>query len=298
MFFRHNGKHFFKLYFTINGGLLLIAAVLIYFIFKVYFEFAFSSLSTGIVHETNTMSALMENNSATIIAVAIFGVLFLIFVSLLQFAFPVIYLDLLDKNKGENFGTKEILQGLKKNAFKLVKFIIGSIFILFPILLIVLVLNIFLCFIIIGIPLFFITIPVMMSWMHLIFYHYITGKMRFFEAFSEAISDIRKQFWPIILSTMIVYVIIQIVMTILSMIPYIFGIATIFTNPRGTYTQQEGVGIFTIIMVSIMIVSILSNYILNNLVLINQGLIYYSSKELNESISSTNAIDLIGSDRE
>ncbi len=298
LFFQKNGKHFFKLYFTINGALLLIAAVLIYFVFKVYFEFMFSSLSTGIVQESNSMGAMLQNNSTTIIGVAIFGVLFLMFVSVLQFAFPVIYLGLLDKNKGENFGVKEIISSLKNNALKLFKFIIGSIFILFPILMIIVIVNVLLCFIIIGFPLFIITIPAIMAWMHLIFFHYILGEERFFSAISSAFSDLKQQFWHIILSTLVMYVIVQIVMTIISMIPYIFGVATIFTHPRGTYNQTEGLGILAIMMTAVMIVSIIVNYILNNLILVNQGLVYFSMKEQNESVSSNNSIDLIGTDRE
>ncbi len=298
MFFRHKGKHFFKLYFTINGGLLLVASTLIYFIFKVYFEFMFSSFSTGTVQQSNSMESLIEGNSATIITLAILGFFLLLFISLLQFAFPVIYLDLLDKTQGENFGVSAIFRNLKKNAFKLIKFIIGSIFILFPILAIIMTLNILLCIIIIGIPLLLITIPAMLAWVHLVFFHYITGEERFVTAISTAFYNLKQQFWQIVLSTLVVMIIIQIVLTIFTMIPYIFGVASIYTNPQGITNQEESFSILTIMMTSIMIISFIANYILNNLILINQGLIYYSLKEHNENISSNNSIDLIGTESE
>ena len=298
MFFRYNGKHFFRLYFTINGGLLLIAAVLVYFIFKIYFEFMFHSLTTGVADDSNSLGALFSNNASTIIIVALFGFLFLVFITLLQFAFPLVYLDFLDQKKGTNFGTKDITKALKSNLGKFLKFIIGTIFIFLPLISIIMFANILLCAILVGFPLLFITLPTIMAWTHQTFYHYITGKERFFKAISLATSSIKQQFWQIILSTIVVYVIIQVVMTIMAMVPYIFGLATIFTNPRGTYNQTEGIGIFTIMMVSVMVISLLANYILNNLVLINQGLIYYSLKEYNESISSTNSIDLIGTESE
>lgn len=298
LFFRKNGKHFFKLYFTINGAFLLISSVLIYFIFKIYFEFLFSSLSSGIQSESNSVVTLLENNTEIFIVIAILGVLFLVFMSLLQFTFPVVYLDLLEKKQNQNFGVREVISGLKSNTLKLIKFLLGSLFVFIPIALIVLTINIFLCFIIIGFLLFIITLPFLMSWFHLTFYHYIIGKKRFFAALIDAFSNVKQQFWNITLSTLVMYVIIQIVMTILSMIPYVFGIATLFTNPKGTYNQTEGLNIVTIIMIAVMIVSLIANYILNNLIIVNQGLIYYTLQEQNENISAKNSIDLIGSESE
>jgi hypothetical protein len=45
-----------------------------------------------------------------------------------------------------------------------------------------------------------------------------------------------------------------------------------------------------------MVVSILMSFILNNLLMVNQGLVYYSRKEIDENISSKDSIDLIGSE--
>lgn len=298
LFFRQNGKHFFKLYFIINGGFLLISSVLIYFIFKIYFEFLFSSMTSGIANETNSVITMLENNTGTLIIIAVLGILFLLFMSLIQFAFPVIYLDVLEKRQNQNFGVNDVISVLKSNTLKLFKFLLGSLFILLPISIIIMTINVLLCFIIIGFLLFLITLPFLMSWFHLTFYHYITGDKRFFIALTDAFSNVKQQFWNIIFSTLLMYIIIQIVMTILSMIPYLFGVATVFTNPQGTYSQTEGLNLITIVMISVMIVSFITNYILNNLIVINQGLIYYTLQEQNESISAKNSIDLIGSESE
>jgi hypothetical protein len=298
-FFRLHGKHFFTLYFTINGAFLLLATVLIYFIFKIYFEYIFSSISGGMVaQQNNTLGNLFANNSGTLIVVAILGILFLVFISIIQFAFPLIYLDLLDKNKGPNFSTKDVIVSLKQKAFKLIKFVIGLIFIFTPLMIIIFGLNVLLCFIIIGIPLFFITIPAVMCWMHLSFNYYIVGDERFFSALSSAYSDIREQFWPIVFSTMLMYIIIQVTNTIFTMIPYIIGILFVFTNPENQNGSQETFNLVAIIMTAVVVVSLMANYILNNLLLINEGIIYYSRKDVNENISSNNSIDLIGSESE
>ena len=298
-FFKIHGKHFFKLYFTINGAFLILATVLIYFIFKVYFEYIFSSLSGGnVAQQNNSLGNLFANNSGSLIVLAVFGILFLVLISIVQFAFPILYLDLLEKNKGMNFHTKEMIIALKQKAFKLIKFVGGFIFILFPLLIVVFGLNILLCFIIIGFPLFLITVPAVMSWMHLSFNYYIVGDERFFNALSCAYSDIRQQFWPIVLSTMLMYIIIQVTNTIITIIPYFIGILFVYTNVQNQNDTKETFSVIAIIITAVAVVSLITSYILNNLLLINEGIIYYSRKDVKENISSKNSIDLIGTESE
>lgn len=83
------------------------------------------------------------------------------------------------------------------------------------------------------------------------------------------------------------------------MIPYIFGMASMFTtlkdqanNPSDSYSY------ISIMMTIVMVISLLASYILNNLILINQGMVYYSQRDYDENISSNSSIDLIGTDSE
>ncbi len=297
-FFKITGKHYFKNYFTINGFFLLIAAVLMYFLFKVYFEFIFANINGG-VQNNSMFQDLFQNNAGTIMSVAILGMFFFYFLSLLQFAFPVLYLKLYDDKKGAHFETSDIIAELKKSAFKLLKFTIGSIFIIFPIIMIVMFINILLCVIIIGFPLFLITIPMIMSWIHLSFYHYLSSEDTFFGSISAGFGDLKQQFWPIVFSTLIIYIIIQIVNTIFTMIPYVFGMASFYTTLNDSQNATtDRLGFMSIMMTIIMIVSMIVGFILNNLILINQGTIYYSQRDYDENISEKSSIDLIGSDSE
>jgi hypothetical protein len=256
-------------------------------------------MSGGIAQQQgNSLENLYLNNSAAIIAGVIFGLLFLLFISILQFTFPVFYLDLLDKKSGTNFSSKDVINYLKKNAFKLIKFIIGSIFIIAPVMILIFGLNMLLCLIVIGFPLFLITVPAVMSWIHLSFYHYLIGEKRFFGALSEAFNDLKSQFWQIVLSTLVMYTILQIVLSVFSFIPYIYGMATFITSLEENSTEDKELSFVSILMTSIIVVTYFVNYILNNLILVNQGLVYYSVREENESISSKNSIDLIGTDSE
>ena len=181
----------------------------------------------------------------------------------------------------------------------MIKFIIGSIFIIFPITAIIVSLNVLLCFIIIGIPLLLLTLPSVLCWVHLSFYYYMNSDESFFRAIGDGFDTVKDQFFPIIGSAFVMYIIIQTVTTIFTLIPYFIGIASIFTS-RQDYNSngEDPFSTVTIILSITMVVSIIVSYILNNLLLINQGMIYYSHVENEESNYTKNAIDLIGTDSE
>ena len=296
-FFKVQGKHFFKTYFIINGVLLLVAVVLIYFLMKIYFDFIFSKISGNGNAPQNDLGTFFNANFGLMIALIIGAILFFILVTLFQFTFPVVYLDLYDSKKGADFSTKDILIGMKKRIPKILKFVIGSIFIIFPILIIVFGLLVLLCFILIGIPLLLIMMPAMMSFIHLTFYYYMNSDEGFFSALGDGFDTVKQQFWPIVGSTVVMIFIIQIVNTIFTLIPYLFGMASMFTTLKSG-SQEDAFSSISIIMSIIMVISVMVSYILNNLLLINQGMIYYSHIENSESSISNNSIDLIGTDSE
>lgn len=295
-FFKVLGKHFFKLYFVVNGGLLLIATVLIYFFTKVYFDFIISNLNgTGV--QDNFIGNYIQANFGMLVTFMIVAFVLFLIISLMQFAFPVLYLDLYDSRKGIDFAAKDILYALKKRIGKIIKFVLGSIFIIFPIVVIVMVLNFLMFFIIIGIPLIFITMPALMSWVNLSFYYYMNSDESFFSALGDGFETIKGQFWPIVLSTLVLFIIYYIVTSVFTLIPYLFGIASIFTTTKqGAVNEQFSM--VPIMVAIVMIVSTIVSYILNNLLLINQGMIYYSHIENSESSISNDSIDLIGTDSE
>lgn len=295
-FFRLQGKHFFKLYFVINGGLLLIASVFIYFFSKMYFEFL-TSVMNGNAVGPEIAGNYFNENFGVFITMIVAAILFFIVISMLQFAFPVVYLDLYDSKKGADFTVQDVLNALKKKLPKILKFIIGCIFIIFPITIILMGLNMLLCFIIIGFPLFLISFPAIVSWVNLSFYYYMNSEEGFFSAIGDGFDTIKGQFWPIVLSTLVIFIIYYVGTTVITMIPYFIGIASMFTSLESGDTSETFSKIAIMVTV-VMVVSIIVNYILNNLVLINQGMIYYSHIENTESSVSNNSIDLIGTDSE
>ena len=117
------------------------------------------------------------------------------------------------------------------------------------------------------------------------------------EAIKKAVLMLKSKYWPIIGSTFIVQMIVQITLGIFTLIPYFIGIITVFSNPESLQQNPDNaISFVMILLLVIVIISIIFNYTLQNIVLINQGVIFYSCKEEMENVSINNNIDLIGTD--
>ncbi|WP_035679039.1 hypothetical protein [Flavobacterium limnosediminis] len=295
-FFKMHGKHYFRNYFIINGGFLLVLLVLVYFLMKVFFEGLYSNFGGG----TNTMNtnfdAYISDNLTLVIILGIFTAICILFLSLLSYAFPVAYLNLMEKKS--DFTTDEIITVIKSKLGKIVVFFIASLFILIPLMAILIGLGFALAFILIGIPLLMILIPAMMCWYSLSFYDYISTDKGYFEALGDGFSLLKQKFWPTVGSTAVMYLIMQIVVGFVSMIPYVIGMISMFTtlesqNPTAGFGGEQ-LSFFMLMMGITMILSIVMNFVFQNFILVNQGIIYYSLREENENNTPKSEIDLIG----
>lgn len=298
-FFRMHGKHYYRNYFIINGGFLLVLMVLIYILFKIIFEGIFSNGLNSFSPDTdNHMAAFINENLPLIVGISIFAGLIALFLTLITYAFPVAYLDLLQKKR--DFSTGEIIEAIKGKFGKIVLFFIASLFVLIPIMMIGIVLSFAMVFILIGIPLLFIIIPAMMCWFSLSFYDYISTENGYFDALGNGFRLLKQKFWPAVGSTAVMYLILQIVIGFVSMIPYFIGIFSLITTMENTpgKPDAEGFSFFIIMMGLMMVLSLLLNFILQNLLLVNQGIIYYSLREENENNTPKSEMDLIGTQSE
>jgi hypothetical protein len=291
-FFKENGKHFLTHYFIINGVLLLILLALSYFIFKVYFEVIFSSIGTG---APNFLEDYFNNNIGLIIGIIFFFVIVLLFVSLISYAFPIVYLQLFSQHKGSNFETREILELLKAKLGKMIIFFLVLIGLSLTAGLVFIALIFDKMFIVIGIPLAIILIPALIALVQISFYGYLNEEIGVFEAFGRGFYKLKQNFWPITGSTIVMYIIIQTVSTIFIAIPSIFGMIRLFTDVHSQGNPDaDRVSFFSVMIVIILCGSILAGFILNNILIVNSGIIYYSLKDQNEDISILSDIDLIG----
>lgn len=299
-FFKIFGKHYFKNYFVINGIFLMILVVLIYFISKVYMEVIFSGMS-NMSNNPNYLMTYFNNNIALIAGAFIITFALVVILSLLNISFPVIYLRLVEKTNGNDFSIQEIISGLKNNIGKMIVFFFGSIFILFPLSIIVFGLLILLCFILIGIPLLFIVTPAFISWITLSYYEYIRKDIGYFSALSNGFSLVKQQFWSTIGTTFLMLMLVQIIQGFITLIPYVISMIWMFVSTKNiqeTSSQTEVFSTMGIVAAVIMVFSVLLSYIFNNFIIVSQGLIYYSLQEEKENNSTKSQIDLIGTDIE
>ena len=290
-FLKTFGKHFFKNYFIINGGFLLILSILLYFIFKVYFEVLFSA--SGAPQGSYFLQYFNDNFVLFIGSLSVFTILVII-LSLVNVAYPILYLELVNKKNNNDFTTANIVSLLKQNTRKLLKFFLGTIFIIMPILIIVFGLLVLLCFVIIGFPLLLITGPTCISWVHLSLYTYLTEETTFFQALQNGFSLLKQQLWAIVGATFVVFMLIQIIQSFLTMIPYFIGIAVFLISGSTSNWNTQAESSLSIFLSIFFIFAILLSYFFNNLVVINQGIIYYSLREENENLTTISEIDLIG----
>ncbi len=295
-FFKKFGKDYFKSYLTINGGFILILIVLLYFVIKIYRDVIVSQIGNPNPDPTY-ISTYFSNNFFWVLPLFVLFVILGMFLSLLNVTFPVLYLQNYEKTGASHFPIPSIIEALKNNIYKMIRFMIGLLFIIMPLLIVTFVIVILLCFLLIGIPLLFIVIPASISWITLSYCQYIIKEVSFFTALRNGFSMLRQQFWSIVGTTLVSLFIIQTIQGIITLIPYIFSIAMVFTSGSNS-SQVEKFESLGIVVSGLMIVSVLLSYFLNNFFIINQGLIFYSLREENENNSSNNLIDLIGTESE
>ena len=300
-FFKTFGKHYFKNYFIINGIFLMVLVVLIYFISKIYMELIFSNMSNMLQSNPNYLINYFNNNMFIFIGGFIITFLLIVILSMLNISFPVIYLRLVEKTNGNDFPIQEIISGLKANIGKMFVFLLGSMFILFPLAIIVFGLLVFLCLILIGIPLLFIIGPAFISWITLSYYEYILKDVGYFTALSNGFGLVKQKFWVIVGTTFLMMLLVQIIQGFITMIPYVISLIWMFVSTQDIQSQTSQTDTFStmgILFAVIMVFSVLLSYVFNNFILVNQGLIYYGLQEENENNATKSQIDLIGSDIE
>lgn len=298
-FFKTFGKHYFKNYFIINGVLLMLLMVMIYFISKVYMEFL-TSVTQNKNPNPDFFANYFSENIGIFIGTFVLFLFITILLSVVNIAYPIIYLDFIEKRNDTSFTHSDIIKELKNNFGRIFIFILGLIFIVMPLLLIAFAICGVLCLLIIGFPLIFILIFAATSFIALSFQEYMVKKIGFFEALGVGYNLVRQKFWTTVGTTFVMAFLIQTIQGIITMVPYIIGMILIFTSTQNVAENgpKDPMGTFSILFTIIMVVSILLSYIFNNFQMITQGLIYYSLREENEENNSKSQIDLIGTDSE
>lgn len=295
LFFKQNGKLYFKNYLLINSPFLILLSIIFFFLGKFYMDFVLNLFQNPGNSANTYFETYFADNFVLFISLGILLFLLVSVFSMISFSFPAIYLDSISKYQKNEINVKIIIQAYKENAFRLFKFLIGLIFIIIPLLLIFMIVNGLLCIILIGFLLLFITIPACSSYISLVFYDYLITKNRFFSSLQNGLGYLTDNFWTHILTTIVIMVILQILQGIVTMIPYFIGI--IYFYAMGTELQNNPENMTSLIAIFlgvIIVISIVFTYLCNNFLFISQGLQYFSHIEAVEGNTQTNEIDTIG----
>ena len=125
---------------------------------------------------------------------------------------------------------------------------------------------------------------------------YMQDKRGIWDCFGYAWTLIFSKFWHAVGCVGIFFLISYIIQNVIGMIPYIFGMASLFTTVESnTLEPQDVVSSMTIVMLLIFFLTFVVSTLLNVIIQLNQGMVYYGLKETNENTNTKSIIDQIGS---
>ena len=297
-FFKAEGKNYIKNYLIINGGLLLVMAVLGFIIGKVFFENLFSGIAG--TESTDKSSEYFSENFVLMIVLAIGAALLLLLVLIINYAYPVVYLKLIDGK--EKPDTKELIKEIKRVLGRGILFGLLSIVTFLPMAIPIMAFSVFMIALIITIPVCIILFSAYTCWIYLTFYDYMSTGNGYFTSMGNGWKMLFKKFWVHMGSTAIFYIILYMVQMLLVFVFFILqsltGLVDDGSGPFGNMDSAEAFSVMGILVLIGFLIYMFAAFLVGNLILVNQGIIYYSCREQQENKSLYNDIDLIGTDVE
>ena len=294
------GKNYFKNYFVINGLLIILMAVLVFFGFKNFFSLIFE----GIGGNSASIGRYFLENIVQIIFTSLFIFLVFILISVVNYSYPVLYLKRLTETGNKNIAVDEIMSDVKKNIGKIFKLFLGFVFIIIPLYLAVYGLSYTVTYRIQGLYflLFVFLTPVMTNVVNFLIYDYFNREKGFFSSLSYAIRsqfsyqqyNQKSPFWKYWGTTMILYILQQVVAYALAFILVFIIILSLglSLNMSSAETFYITLGLTVMAYPLIIIISL----IMSNFISLCSGLMYYDSRtDLHREMDLTE-IDSIGRD--
>ncbi|MGI9526302.1 MAG: hypothetical protein ACR2MS_04215 [Weeksellaceae bacterium] len=271
-FVRQYGKNYFKNYFLMNGAVLLLLLLVVGF---GYGELIGQFFGSNLEGQQYYFEQYFSENQGVFITVTVLVFILFILLSMVTYSFPVLYMRRLANHSNERITTQQIVNDLKAVWIKFLIFTICLLVIFMPIAIVLFLISGFLMIILIGFFLLMLLFPVMMNIVNFTLFDYYHSSYGFFKAVRFAIkTQFSNNFFKYWSSVSVVYMIIQIITTIFTMIPMIFVFGGFMVNPMG---GEEG-SMMAIIYAVVYGVSIFASFILSNLIYINAGLMYYDAK--------------------
>lgn len=280
IFFKIYGKNYFKNYFMINGLLLILMVILAVVGYRELFSQIFGSNMEG---QNRYFEEYFEQNVGTLILTT--SLIFILFLAtaIINYCFPVLYIKRASETGNTNIKTDEILSDLKANMGKILVLFLGLLFIISPLILIVFGISILLVFLLIGLVLILLLAPITINVINFLIYDYLHTERGFFGSLYYAISsqfnypnkEGKSPFWKYWASTVVTYLIINTVVSIIAIIPMFFSIARALSVKDGDLGDGSIMAFMMIITYALIM---LVSFIANNLIYVNIGLLYYDNR--------------------
>ena len=280
IFFKIYGKNYFKNYFMINGLLLILMVILAVVGYRELFSQIFGSNMEG---QNRYFEEYFEQNVGTLILTT--SLIFILFLAtaIINYCFPVLYIKRASETGNTNIKADEILSDLKANTGKILVLFLGLLFIISPLILIVFGISILLVFLLIGLVLILLLAPITINVINFLIYDYLHTERGFFGSLYYAISsqfnypnkEGQSPFWKYWASTVVTYLIINTVVSIIAIIPVFFSIARALSVK---YRDLGDGSIMAFMMIITYALIMLVSFIANNLIYVNIGLMYYDNR--------------------
>ena len=286
-FFKIYWKNFFGNYVVITGGVLALLCVFYFFIFRDLFSSIFNTDNQGVGYD---ISYYFSDNSVMFISMMVIAGLLAIFFSIFSISYPVVYLKLVEETGREDFTASDIFGRIKSFLPKIIRFGLYSLISFIPIIIVATVFSALLIMLVVGIFILILLIPVASVWISQSFYIYIFENVSFIEAMRQGWDILfSKKFWHIIGSAAVVYLVLNVLQTIITMVPYIILIITMLSTGNGKLGPEFGIYVSIVYIVSLVL-----SYITSNILMVNQGMVYYSTLEQVNHTQALSEIELIG----
>ncbi|MDO5655621.1 MAG: hypothetical protein Q4G27_05725 [Flavobacteriaceae bacterium] len=280
-FVQKYGRNYFKNFFIINGIFLILILIIFWFGFGEILTQIFGSNLDG--QDFFFEQYFTENQGVLIFAGIVVAILFLL-LSFVNYSFPVLYLKRMAETGETQISSHQMIEDIKAHALRFITYFLAVLFILLPIFILVGVFSAMLMMILIGFLIIIFAMPVIMNIVNFTLFHHYNSSTGIFEAIKYAFNiQFSKSFWKYWGSTIMIYLIINVVSSILTFIPIFFVFGAAYANPAG-FNPEEG-SFYSILVIVIYLLSFLLGVILINLIYINTGFMYYDSrKDLHRNI--------------
>lgn len=283
-FFKNFGKNYFKNFFLVNGIMMLILIVL----FLLFYRNVMGQIAGGNLQgETFLFEEYFQDNPVLLIITAIVVLILMVAAMLINYSFPVLYIRRLAQTGEKNIRADQIWADIKAIIPKFLWFLLGTIFILLPASFLLIALGSFMVLILIGIFVLILIFPVILNVINFTLFDTYHTNRGFFSSLSYAVrsqfsyknSSEGSPFWKYWGSTIVIFLIYYVIVSIFSAIPMVLMMTSLYTVPpeqlaNGTAIQETfGLTFFIVYGLSIFV-----SMILANLVFVCSALQYYDSR--------------------